>query len=154
MITIDIAQRAAARAELPAVSFRRTDADRRPARRVVMPNDGPAPDREAQAAARREALRRKYTQPHRDPGMTRSEGFERSVRLTMQAMAKGKSILPEIAPELGVCTDRARDFCIDAVSRGLATMRKELRDKGRTFAAYYLTDEGRAYLTGGGDGQG
>lgn len=60
MIVIDIAERAAARAAPPRISFRRTDADRRPPRAIVrMPNDGPMPDREARSAARLEALKRK-----------------------------------------------------------------------------------------------
>lgn len=62
MIVIDIAERAAARAAPPRISFRRTDADRRPPRAIVrMPNDGPLPDREARSTARLEALRRRAT---------------------------------------------------------------------------------------------
>lgn len=152
MITIDIEARALARETRPAVQFRRTATDR-PGRPWRQPNDGPAPDRLARAEARREMLTRKTVQPVETNGIPRSETFERNMTRTMRAMSEGKAILPEIAPVLGVCTDRARDFCVELVARGLAWKRLENRQKGRSFCAYYLTDAGKAALDGGGDGQ-
>jgi hypothetical protein len=150
MIT-DIAQRAASRD--PMVSFRRTDTDRRPARRVVMPNDGPAPDRLAQAEARREALRRKVVQAPKEHHMTRTEGFERSVAATLQAIADGKHILPEIAPLIGVGPERTRDFAYALVARGLAWKQLERREKNRSYSAFHLTEAGKVQVAGGGDAE-
>ena len=56
MTVIDVAQRAASRDRAPHIAFYRTEADRRPARRVAMPNDGPDPDRFAKSEAARAKL--------------------------------------------------------------------------------------------------
>lgn len=149
MIVIDIAQRDASRSRpAPMISFRRTDADRRPARRFAQPNDGPAPDRLAQSEARRAALKRRSQQPPREPYLTRSEAYERSVSLTLAAIGEGKTILPEIAPLVGVGPERTRDFAHTLVARGLAFKQLERREKNRSYTCFYLTDAGKALLTG------
>lgn len=150
MIVIDIAQRDASRSRCPSpmISFRRTDTDRRPARRFAQPNDGPDPDREAHSDARREALKRKTFAARAVTTIDRSEIFERNVKTTMLAIASGKHILPEIAPLLDVGAERTRDFCSTLVARGLAWKQLERREKNRSYTAFYLTEAGQALMAG------
>lgn len=150
MIVIDIEARALAREARPAIQFRRTSTDR-PGRVWRLPNDGPEPDRVARAEALRETLRRKHTQLPQDAGIPRPDTFERNMTRSLRLIAEGKALLIEIAPALGFCVDRVRQFCNDLALRGLVTKTLEQRDNVRV-AIYTATEAGRAHLAGGGDG--
>lgn len=150
MIVIDIAQREASRGLHPApmISFRRTDADRRPARSFARPNDGPSPDREARSNVLRERLkRRSATTQSVEEKLSLADLFERNVRNTLLAVRAGNALLIDIAPLVGVGVDRTRTFCSEAVKRGLLT--KTLVRRGNAnYAHYTLTDAGRAHIGG------
>lgn len=148
MITIDIAQRAASRDRAPFIQFYRTEADRRPARRVAMPNDGPAPDRHERSEAARAAIQRKALTPPREPLLTKGQDFEAKVIVCMKALAADRNVLRDIAPELGLGIERTRDYCLTLVARGFAISRKERRGNCQ-YVAYYLTDAGRAQIAAG-----
>lgn len=130
MIVIDIAQRAAARAELPAVSFRRTDADRRPARRVIMPNDGPAPDRFAKADEIRARLKRK--------GLASFPGLPPSTEKAVEALADGGMKLADLAGAIGCSIASARNHMGYARTATLV----EKTSSG----VFRLTERGRQWL--------
>lgn len=135
MITIDVAQRAASRERHPMISFRRTEADRRPARRVVMPNDGPAPDREAQEQAIREKLKAKAkpkAPPHVAP----------KIEAILWHLLDGPRDKRQLAEALGLKVTTIGDRSQSALAIGV--MQSEHAPGGKV--VYRLTDVGRAVL--------
>lgn len=147
MNVIDVALRAASRDRAPMISFRRTDADRRPARRVAMPNDGPAPDRFARSEALRAHLKLKATvpapTPEPEPALTPQERLERNLARCFVAVAKGERTLAEMSPGLGFGVDRLRDFTDILVKRGLISKTLERRSNVAV-CVFELTLAGRA----------
>lgn len=92
------------------ISFRRTDADRRPARVVRQPNDGPADDREQRAAAilaSIEARRRPLPRP--------SERKE----MVLQALTAGPMTNRDLALKLCITASVVSDVLRTCAQEGL-----------------------------------
>lgn len=157
MIVIDIAQRAALRAyDFHPGYGRRTDADRRPARRVVMPNDGPAPDREARAAAilqRIETPKPWMREPNEEKRETFNDGNAAMLEMSrrrmvryLQALIEGAHTNAEVAAKIGEDQDIIHYIGARAAKRGLL-VKGELALVGKMrVVPLTITDAGRAWL--------
>lgn len=131
MIVIDIAQRAAARAyDFHPGYGRRNDADRRPARRVVMPNDGPAPDREARAAAIRAQVMTKTVRT--------ADSLPEGAEIALRTLAGGAMKAAPLGELMG---------CSEATARyRLSFCRRARLVSSDKKGAWSLNDAGRAWL--------
>lgn len=120
------------------ISFRRTDADRRPARVVRQPNDGPAPDRETRSAAIMasiEARRRPLPRP--------SERKE----LILRALADGPKNNRELAMALGITASVVSDVLRICEQEGLVCRTVNRLAIGQEVISS-LTAAGRAQVVG------
>lgn len=147
---IDIEARALARETRPAIQFRRTATDR-PGRPWRQENDAPRPD----WFARSEMLKARLLRPQvggRDSRGTRSSAYEQRLTQALKAVAAGHEILKDIAPEISTSIERARDFMIEAKTRGFVTVTKD-QVNGSITCFYALTDAGKQHIAGGVDGQ-
>lgn len=129
---IDIAKREAARAldTGPLVTFRRTEADRRPARRFVQPNDGPDPDRFAKAEEIRARLKRKK--------LAGFPGLSPSTEKAVEVLADGGMKLADLADAIGGSIAAARNHM--GYARTAALVEKT------SAGIYRLTERGRQWL--------
>lgn len=132
------------------LGFRRTDADRKPARPVIRPNDGPGDmDRRYQLAEqRKEQVERKAIRLARG-GLTyeqhkaKIEQFNR--RLVIQALVqRGPSTMMEIADAVGMDTGAVSIICARMADDGLITKERFGNAKSSIYAT--PTDAGLALL--------
>lgn len=145
---IDIEQVSSRRAALPQISFRRNDNDRRPARVVIRPQDGPGILREKLAEERRHQLTLKT--PSR-PGTVYQIGGERTAEFRahmvtcVRVVLGGAEILPDVGAHFDVGLERVRDFLSEACKLGLLTKTMGTRNK-RQYGIYSATPAGEAFM--------
>lgn len=154
-ITIDLATYKPVRDPHPAVYFRRTESDRRPARPVPRPNDGPgcmeARERLAQEIA--DSLARKSIIIPGKPmsSQERSKAQRDAFRVAMlQQVAAGKAgaLLRECADAVLCGHDMAGRLSAEMADAGWITRERTCRPGGGLVVKLIITDAGRTYLAG------
>lgn len=144
MRTIDIEAMAARRAREGAISFRRTEADRRPARRVIRPNDEPMPHRFERA----EALRRALNERPLLDGVQRRDAISNDDLIPeVLALLLGEPRgLKELATLLRISENKMSHVGTVAETRGLIW--KQVVPKGARKLLLHLTEAGRVEAQG------
>lgn len=155
MQVIDIEAMRSPRRETPQISFRRTEADRRPARVVRRPNDGPTPEwhRQFHESAERAEKAKVMSDVTGATGntlvMTAAALIERRqaekvAMLRLLASDAGPYYVRNIVDVIGATEHRVGCYVRSLDSAGLI-----VRAKGqRKTLIITITDAGRAYLAG------
>lgn len=117
---------------------RRTDTDRRPARTVTrLAKDGPAPDREARAAALLAAVAKKAASC-----VPKNERRD----VIMRTLVDGPKTAKQLGDHLGFSPSSISDITAIASKHGLLLKSRPMGNGSEALIS--LTDEGRAYLAG------
>lgn len=153
MITIDISAMRSPRRETPAVYFRRTDADRRPARIVRRPNDGPGDLREAFARDLRDKATAKTLSVEKTAPTyverVEIERQKRRIRILSALAARPLGLNLLMTSQMAECSaDAANKLMIGLEELGFIHRTTGSYAAGGRLLLSKITDAGLAYLAG------
>lgn len=156
MQVIDVEAMRSPRRETPQITFRRTDADRRPARVVLRPQDGPGDWQTRQKIAEeRMAQAKRGSTPFVERPATPAEIAQKQrlrrlgFILTQLAAAPVGLSVRDLAVALGASHDAVNRLIFDLHNDGLVSRSfKGVRGGGR-ISVVKVTDAGRSSLAGG-----